>query len=44
MNIMKEKARIIGVQLSAEKKKDKPNLKNIEKLEKELELCLEELE
>lgn len=43
MNLLNEKARAIRVSISAEKNKKNPNEKTIQKLQKELEQCLEEL-
>lgn len=43
MNVLNEKARVLRTQIEAENKKDNPNQKEIQFLQKELDKCLEEL-
>lgn len=43
MNVLNEKVRILRIQLEAEKRATNPNQVVIDKLENELNLCLERL-
>lgn len=43
MNQLNERLRIIRIQISAEKQKDKPNMETLEQLQKEEKECLKKL-